>query len=67
MIKSGPSGRGAPRALARVFNPMQCDRHPPKQMRLRSVATLSVCEFIFDQSAQMISYRLMIEPLNYFV
>jgi hypothetical protein len=32
-----------------------------------SGATLSVCEFILDQSAQMISYRLMIEPLNHFI
>src|SRR5438067_12083687 len=46
----------------------QCgDESRRKQMRLYSRATLSVCEFIVDQSAQMISYRLMIEPLNHFV
>ena len=34
-------------------------------MRLRfHGATLFVCEFVFDQVAQMISYRLVIEALE---
>jgi hypothetical protein len=43
----------------------QCgDNSPPSKCGSASVATLSVCEFVFDQSTQMISYRLVIEALN---
>jgi len=57
---------GASPPLRGVFN--QCgDESRLTKCGFVSEATLSVCEFIVDQSAQMISYRLMIEPLNHFV
>jgi hypothetical protein len=69
MIKSGRSARGAGSATG--HSPVcsnQCgDESRLTQCGFISRATLFVCEFIVDQSAQMISYRLMIEPLNHFV
>ena len=51
-------------ALAQVFQTKWGDASPKRKCDFASVATLSVCEFVFDQSMQMISYRLVIEALN---
>ena len=54
-------------ALGQVFKTKWGDASPKRKCDFASVATLSVCEFVFDQSMQMITYRLMIQPLNHFV
>ena len=68
MITRSRSGRGTWSVTGTAVCSNQCgDESRLTQCGFISRVTLSVCEFIVDQSAQMITYRLMIEPLNHFV
>lgn len=64
MIKADLSAVDHHLALAQVFQTKWGDASPKRKCDFASVATLSVCEFVFDQSTQMISYRFVIEALN---